>query len=329
MMLCATLFRRSHLCVQRRSFSFIPPNLNLKEDSAASQTLRGCGQVIFLGNSSQGAAVLTGLAIGDPTLAVCALGGGAWCTALARATLKEGDESTNSGLHAYNGVLVGAAFSVFLGPDPLIVAGATVLGSTGAFALTRALGATYPFGPQWTFAFNAAAIGGLITAKLLAPPTSSMPPAQVVVAETALELSDLIYSPFTGVSQIFLVNSPISGAILLGSIAMTSPVAAAHALTGAAIGSVMGISSGADFAAIADGLWGFNPCLTSLSVAIFFPTVSVGQVILSAGGAVGTTMLTSAMGPIVMSTLGTPAFTLPFCFAATATYGIGKAMKLG
>jgi len=327
-LITASTLRRAFLrSSQRRSFSAIPLNLNLKEDGAASQTLRGCGQVIFLGNASQGAAVLAGLAIGDPTLAAFALGGGAWCTALARSTLKEGDEATNNGLHAYNGVLVGAAFYTFLGPNPLTIAGATLVGSTGAFALTRALGATYPFGPQWTYAFNAATIGGLMTAKMLAPPVPETA-TDSSVAETAIELSDLIHSPLTGVSQIFLINSPLSGAALLGAIAMASPVAAAHAGAGAAIGTAVGVASGVDYATIANGLVGFNPCLTSLSVAVFFPTLSLGQVALSTGGAVGTTMVSSAMGPLVMETFGTPAFTLPFCLVATATYGIGKSMKL-
>jgi urea transporter len=148
------------------------------------------------------------------------------------------------------------------------------------------------------------------------------------VAEIALELSDLIYSPLTGVSQIFLINSPISGAALLGAIAMTSPVAAVHAGAGAAIGTAVGVASGVDYGTIANGLVGFNPCLTSLSVAVFFPTLSLGQVALSTGGAVGTAVVSHAMGPVVMETCGTPAFTLPFCLVATATYGIGKAMEL-
>ena len=322
--------RHSFIRLSARYFSGIPPNLNLKEASSVSQTLRGCGQVIFLSDTSQGATVLAGLTIGDPTLTVVAVGGGAWCTALSRVMLKKGDESTTHGLHAYNGVLVGATVSVFFGPCPLLtMAGVTVVGSTVAFALTRVMGAYYPLGPQWTFAFNAVAIGGLVTSKVVAPVTIAMPAAvEVVIAERVPEVSDLLFSPLTGVSQIFLVNSPTTGAVLLGAIAMRSPLAAVHAGIGAAIGTGVGIVVGADYTTIANGLWGFNPCLTSLSVAMFFPTLSVGQLALSTGGAVSTALLSTVIGPIVMNIFGTPAFTLPFCFAATATYGIGKAMKL-
>ena len=323
-----SIFRHSFIRISRRYFPGIPHNLNLKEGSAISQTLRGCGQVVFLGDASQGATVLAGLAIGDPTLAAFAFGGGAWCTALSRVMLNEGDEPTNNGLHAYNGVLVGAAFSVFLGPNPLTIAGATIVGSTGTFALSRVLDAYYPFGPQWTFAFNAVAIGGLMTSNLVAPVSIMKPAVDDIIVERALGLSDLMYSPLTGVSQIFLVNSPISGAVLLGAIAISSPLAATHAGIGAMIGTGLGVFTSADYVTIAHGLWGFNPCLTSLSVAIFFPTLSVGQLALSTGGAVCTALLSSSIGPIVMNTFGTPAFTLPFCFVATATYGIGRAMKL-
>ena len=178
-----SIFRHSFIRISRRYFPGIPHNLNLKEGSAISQTLRGCGQVVFLGDASQGATVLAGLAIGDPTLAAFAFGGGAWCTALSRVMLNEGDEPTNNGLHAYNGVLVGAAFSVFLGPNPLTIAGATIVGSTGTFALSRVLGAYYPFGPQWTFAFNAVAIGGLMTSNLVAPVSIMKPAVDDIVVE--------------------------------------------------------------------------------------------------------------------------------------------------
>jgi urea transporter len=293
--------------------------------------------VIFLGDAAQGAAVCMALAIGDPMLSFHALGAGAWCTTLSRVMTKD---DAKDGLHAYNGVLVGCASSVFMGPDPLQMVGATLVGSAAAFGVTRGLASVYPFGPQWTYAFNITAIGGLASYRryvLQEMPSSSTHDTIVdtvvtsmtnIPTEQVLSMTGLLSTPLTGVSQIFLVNNPLSGAFLLAAIGYSSPVAMLHAAMGSTIGALVGVGIGADVTTVVDGLYGFNPCLTSLSVAIFFPNLSIGQVALSAGGAAGTAILAHSLIPILMEMLGTPAFTLPFCLAATATYGIGKAVKL-
>lgn len=87
------------------------------------------------------------------------------------------------------------------------------------------------------------------------------------VAVTAL---DWALSPLVGISQIFVVENAVSGALVLGGIAVYSKEAAAHTLLGSSIGVATGVAMGADPSAITAGLWGFNPALTSLAVSVFF-----------------------------------------------------------
>lgn len=142
------------------------------------------------------------------------------------------------------------------------------------------------------------------------------PPAAAEVAAVTTE--QWLLSPLVGISQIFVVNSALSGAIILAGIAVYSREAAAHTLLGSSIGCATGVIMGADPAAICDGLWGFNPALTSLAISVFF-TPTVGMHALSVGGAGASTVLASGMGP-AFGVLGAPAGTLPFCLTAAACY---------
>ena len=88
--------------------------------------------------------------------------------------------------------------------------------------------------------------------------------------EAAVTAVDWALSPLVGISQIFVVENAISGALILGGIAVYSKEAAAHTFLGSSIGVATGVVMGADPSAITAGLWGFNPALTSLAVSVFF-----------------------------------------------------------
>ncbi len=89
-------------------------------------------------------------------------------------------------------------------------------------------------------------------------------------SEAAVTAVDWALSPLVGISQIFVVQNALSGALILGGIAVYSKEAAAHTLLGSSIGVATGVVMGADPSAITAGLWGFNPALTSLAVSVFF-----------------------------------------------------------
>jgi urea transporter len=270
---------------------------------------RGIGQVIFLNSPTSGAVVLGGLAIGSPYLASLAALGAVTATVTAKAAQIDGD-ALQAGLWGYNGCLVGCAAAVF-GPASIVAATtSTLIGAAASPLVAASLKETMSI-PQWTYAFNIVALTSLLRTRpfLAAPATEEA--AEVVTATTATTtgFGDLVLAPFVGISQIFVVESALSGAVITYGIGMHSPGLAAHAVVGSAVGSLVGVLSGADLSELAIGLWGFNSALTSMAVGVFFvhsaPTVF---------GAMKT----------IFGAYGAPCLTLPFCTTMSACYLLHK-----
>jgi len=315
----------------------VAPNLGLPTSTPLSQILRGCGQVIFLEDAMQGLLVLLALAWADPMLAAYGLLGSAVATLLSCIT---GHGGADLGLHGYNSVLIGCAFSIFFPSHGLSdpeMAITIALGAAAAWAAGCVLACIYPvgLGPQWTYGFNIVVIGSLWYAQRARP--SAGGPALSPPSSPPTDM-EMLLSPLTGVSQIFLVNDAISGFVLLCAIGMgvggrpdrSTLGSAAYALSGSAIGAAIGMAVVPnDLRTVADGLWGFNACLTSLSVAVCFPRVSWGQLGLSLIGAAASALLGPwVLSPLIERAFGTASFTLPFCITATCTYALGKGLQL-
>jgi urea transporter len=166
--------------------------------------------------------------------------------------------------------------------------------------------------PQWTLAFNFTCLPAL----LYAQPFNA--PSDTVDAVAAISSIDWLCAPLVGVSQIFVVQSPLSGGIILAGIATYSRGCAAHTLLGSSVGIMTGLAMGAPPDALCAGLWSFNPALTSLAVSVFFVS-SPATMALSIGGAATTTVLAAGIGP-VFGAFGSPALTLPFCLGVSACY---------
>ncbi len=273
---------------------------------------RSIGQVIFLNSSKSGQAILLSLAIGDPTLSVFAALGAATANASAQLCGLEAN-SLENGLWGYNGALIGCAASAF-GPSffPLAVT-STLVGAAATPLLAASLKKTLSI-PQWTWSFNAIALTSLLQSRPLIQNT--------VTVENAIEnttgIVDLALSPIVGISQIFVVESYLTGAGIIGAIGMYSPKLALHALGGSVIGSIIGIFSGADVSNVAMGLWGYNSALTSMAVGTFFVN-SREAIALSAFGAASSAALFGAMQP-VFGMHGVPCLTLPFCTVASVCF---------
>jgi len=219
----------------------------------------------------------------------------------------------------YNGTLVGCAFSVFLGATAPTALAATVVGAAASAPLTAAIGKAMSPVPGWTLAFNATALAALVFVKPLAGASAS---GAAPLAVSAMSAADFISSLLTGVSQIFVVNNPIAGALMLAGIAAYSPSAAAATLLGSLMGVLVAVVVGADMNEVKDGLWGFNPALTGLAVSVFFVPSGM-TLLLVCGGAAATAVLTMGMKDVAASTLQVPSLTLPFCAAATGCFLLG------
>jgi urea transporter len=322
-------------------FSSVPPDkgsdidVNSQFSEFADVSARGIGQVIFLNSQKSGLVILGGLALGDPYVATMATLGTVTASGAAKLAGMDSD-SINNGLLGYNGCLVGCAAAVF-GPASIVACTTTTLvGSASTPFVASALKETMGNMPQWTFAFNIVTLTNLLRTRPFLPPETDATivermfgedfGALLMESKTPSAIStnfvDLLVAPLKGISQIFVVESTLSGAAIVGGIASYSPMLAVHAISGSAIGTLMGASVGADVSELTMGLYGFNSALTSMGVGVFF-VHSTPTMILSAGGAALTASLFGAM-KTVFGAYGAPALTIPFCFAMSACYLLPK-----
>ncbi|MGK3757401.1 MAG: urea transporter [Bacillariaceae sp.] len=229
------------------------------------------------------------------------------------------------------GCLVGCAAAVFGSPSITAATTATIIGAAATPFVAVSLKETMGSVPQWTFAFNIVALTSLLrTRPLLVAPSSPdivdegimtgvvVESSTTVSASSSSFITDIITSPLTGISQIFVVQSTLSGAIIVGGIGSYSPLLAVHAVGGSAIGTLVGATSGAPLADLTMGLYGFNSALTSMAVGVFF-VHSTPAMLLSAGGAAATASLFGAMST-VFGVYGSPCLTLPFCLTMSSCY---------
>lgn len=270
--------------------------------------------MIFLNSHVSGGVLLGGLALTDPYLATLAALGSVTSTSVASFSGLD-NSSLKDGLWGYNGCLVGCAAAVF-GPPSILAATTFTLVGSAATPLVAASLKEVSSVPQWTFAFNIVTLTSLMRTRPLLPPDISSDANSVDVAVPGI--MELVVSPLTGISQIFVVESALSGAVVVAGISMYSQGLAAHAIIGSTVGTFVGAMLGADVSELAMGLWGFNSALTSMAVGTFF-VHSTPTVALSVGGAAATATVFGAM-KAVFSAYGAPCLTLPFCFTMSACY---------
>lgn len=287
--------------------------------AAVDATATSLGQVIFLNSSKSGLGILASLAIGDPTLAAYA-GLGAYTATITAKSIGLNQRSCQDGLFGYNGALIGCATSVF-GPSFLPVGVAyTMLGASATSALCASLNKVLSQ-PQWTWSFNIVALTSLLRWKPLEQPAVeaiTTADAAATSLSNSAGVMDFVTSPLIGISQIFVVNSALTGVGIIGSIGMYSPKLGVHALGGSTLGCLVGLLFGADPSDVINGLWGYNSALASMAVGTFF-VHSREAVALSAGSAAASAALFGALQP-VFGGLGAPCLTLPFCAVTSACY---------
>ena len=300
---------------------------------------RGIGQVIFLNSPLSGGILLTGWAISNPILAGLGCLGVITATATSRHVYAVDSSSWKDGLFGYNGALVGCAAgaSLLVGPTSSITTGvaATVFGASVTPLVQSKLSQhVITKSPQWTYAFNFVTLSMLGAANSLTALSDSSNggsngevdtatidtiTAAAAVTTTTPWMDVLVATPLVGISQIFLVESAVSGSLITAGIATYSPGLAVHAIMGSAIGSAIGVGLwDVPLTDITNGLWGYNSALSSMAVGVFW-THSASTVALSATSAGLTAVLFGAVSSSqLMGDL--PCFTLPFCITMTATH---------
>lgn len=282
----------------------------------------GFGQVLFCNNSLSGKLIFAGLCYGDPALASFALTGCIAATATSHLLDVEKDKIT-SGLQGYNGALVGCAMSAFSGlaMEPCLLA--TALAGASSAWLSSKVGPLMSPVPQWTLSFNAIALASLMCLR----PLADAEPVTTPVVTSSLSILDWLGAPLAGISQIFIVNDPVAGAVILSGLALHSPYAALAAFLGSTMGALVALASGFDSADICDGLYSFNPALTALAISVFFVPQGAKTIALLFVGSAATCLLGVGYTNLFSECIQLPAFTLPFCTAASACFLLGGRVR--
>ncbi len=117
-----------------------------------------------------------------------------------------------------------------------------------------------------------------------------------------------------GISQVFLVNSWVTGIFFLVALAVCSRWAAFWAAVASAISLAVAILFKASPADVASGLFGFSPVLTGIAVGCTFYKPTWRSALWAIAAVVATVFIQAGMDAIV-TPYGIPTLTGPYCLA--------------
>lgn len=285
--------------------------------------LRGTGQVMFQNSAWTGLLFMIGIFWGSWQQHNLLVGWGALLgVTVSTATgylLRLPDSDGRQGLWGFNGVLVGCAFPTFMGNTfwmwlaLVICACLTTWVRTGlnnVMAPWKVNSFTFPFVfCTWLFLLAARAMNGM-------PPVHmSAPTLPVEAAELAgVTFPELVGYWLKGVSQVFLIDSWVTGALFLVGLFLSDRWAALWAAVGSAVALAVAILFGASGSAVEGGLYGFSAVLTAIALATVFYKPSPRSALWALAGIVVTVFVQAGLN-VAVAPLGIATLTAPFCIA--------------
>ncbi|XP_003406781.2 urea transporter 2 [Loxodonta africana] len=299
---------------------------SLKDKSPVFQfldwVLRGTSQVMFVNNPLSGILIILGLFVQNPWWAISGCLGTIVST-LTALILSQDKFAIATGLHGYNGVLVGLLMAVFSDKSnyywwlllPIIVM------STSCPILSSALGTifskwdlpvfTLPFNIAVTLYLAATGHYNLFFPTALMEPVSSVP--NITWSEVQVPL--LLRAIPVGIGQVYGCDNPWTGGIFLIALFISSPLVCLHAAIGSTMGMLAALTIATPFDSIYFGLWGFNSTLACIAVGGMFYVITWQTHLLAIACALFAAYLGAALANM-LSVFGLPPCTWPFCLAA-------------
>ena len=286
---------------------------------------RGIGQVMFQNNALTGLLFLIGIFWGAYASGTPAVGWGAVVGVVA-STLsgwllnRRGEPASDGdqGLWGFNGVLVGCAFPTFMTPDwamwvALVFCAMLTTwlrrGFNNVMAPWKVNSFTFPFVfSTWVFLLCCHELGMLHGAGMAHPSIE-------VATSTEFHASfiTLVEAWLRGISQVFLIDSWITGLFFLAGLAVSSVRAAVWAAVGAAIALATAVIFRAPQADVMEGLYGFSAVLTAIALgATFYPRNTLAQILWTVAGTIATVFVQACMNAL-FEPLGLATLTGPFC----------------
>ncbi|WP_175733363.1 urea transporter [Burkholderia ambifaria] len=270
--------------------------------------LRSIGQIVLQANAFTGAMLVAALALTDLRLACAALVGAAAANVTAVLTRAE-RRAVEQGLHGFNGALA-ALVAVVFAPAPLALV-LTPLAAIGAALVQRAMRTPLTKWRQCAYS------SPCLAATALWLPFVATQHAIGAATDAAPTLSSVAAALLSGVAQTAFAQGPWAGMLIVAGIAVASRRAAAFALGGAIVSTVLLVAPGAGDTGFTDGLLGFNGALAALAL------MSRGTRAALAAAALAALIQWLAMHADV------PALTAPFALASWITVAVARRFTLG
>lgn len=283
--------------------------------------LKGAGQVMFQNSSWTGVFFILGIIAGaviegSPLVAIGAIIGLIVSTVTGYILNLPQDEG-EAGLWGFNGILVGCAFPTFMGNTLLmwlaliLCAAITTWLRTG---LNNVMGSwkinslTFPFVfATWLFLLATHTLKGLNGEYMSTPSLLlSFNPS------IDLNITNLLDAWLKGISQVFLINSWLTGFLFLIGLYLSSRWAALWAGIGSAIALLIAIIFRASGFDIANGLYGFSATLTGIALGCTFYTPNIKSAIWSIVAIITTVFVQAGMNAL-FEPFGIATLTAPFC----------------
>ena len=141
-----------------------------------------------------------------------------------------------------------------------------------------------------------------------------LPTAVAAGVETGHCVSLVLASILRGVSQVYFNDRWESGLALVLAFAICSPIGAACAVIGSSVGLGVGVLLGASPEELSAGLWGFNAVIGAMAIPVFYRFSA--RACVSTVACAATCALLRGSWAVVLSPMGLPGLTLPFCTGA-------------
>ncbi|XP_070483685.1 urea transporter 2 isoform X1 [Equus przewalskii] len=297
----------------------------LKDKSLALQfvdwVLRGTAQVMLVNNPLSGLIIFIGLLIQNPwwTIAGCL---GTVVSTLTALTLSQDRSAIASGLHGYNGMLVGMLIAVFsqkldyywwlLLPVTFTAMACPVLSSAlnSIFSKWDLPIFTLPFNLALTLYLAATGHYNLFFPTTLVEPPSSVPN----ITWTEIEMPLLLQAIPIGVGQVYGCDNPWTGGLILVALFISSPLICLHAAFGSIVGILAALTVAMPFETIYMGLWSYNCVLSCIAIGGMFYALTWQTHLLALVCALFCAYMGAACTNI-MSVVGVPPGTWPFCLS--------------
>lgn len=282
---------------------------------------RGSGQVMFQNSVWTGLFFLAGIFVGayqaDQGLVAWGALVGLMASTLTGYFLPLSKDDGSIGLWGFNGILVGCAFLTFLANTPLTWVALILCAMLTTWVRTafnnvmapwKVNSLTFPFVfMTWIFLFSARLMQGIPSASMAVPELTSHLSSSIDLGFTNI----LVYW-LKGISQVFLINSWITGLLFLIGLFICNKWAAIWAAIASAVALVIALLFEAPGSDIASGLYGFSATLTGIALGMTFYKVNWKSAIWALLGIITTVFVQAGMNALLIP-FGLPSLTAPFC----------------